>query len=61
MSSELIILFFFWQAGDYVWLTYEEVYNIVINLGAAIRYVGVQPVSSVATWAASPVFRSILN
>nr|PNR52447.1 hypothetical protein PHYPA_008821 [Physcomitrium patens] len=32
------------SAGDYVWLTYEEVYNIVINLGAAIRYVGVQPI-----------------
>nr|XP_024379414.1 long chain acyl-CoA synthetase 4-like isoform X3 [Physcomitrium patens] len=41
------------SAGDYVWLTYEEVYNIVINLGAAIRYVGVQPKSKVGIYGAN--------
>lgn len=33
------------QAGEYVWLTYKEVYDNVIAIGAAIRHVGVQPVS----------------
>lgn len=33
------------QASKYVWLTYQEVYNNVIQIGAALRAVGVQPVS----------------
>lgn len=38
----------FWceiQAGDYVWQTYEQVYQKVIQIGAAIRAFGVKPVS----------------
>jgi hypothetical protein len=33
------------QAGDYVWQTYEQVYQKVIQIGAAIRGFGVKPVS----------------
>jgi long-chain acyl-CoA synthetase len=33
------------QAGDYVWQTYEQVYQKVIKIGAAIRSFGVKPVS----------------
>ena len=33
------------QAGKYDWLSYQEVYDRVIKVGAAIRAVGVQPVS----------------
>lgn len=29
------------QAGEYVWLTYKEAYDIVIELGASIRCRGV--------------------
>uniref|UniRef100_A0A0D3HN20 Long-chain-fatty-acid--CoA ligase n=1 Tax=Oryza barthii TaxID=65489 RepID=A0A0D3HN20_9ORYZ len=31
------------KAGDYVWLTYEEVYQKVIKIGSAIRSLGVKP------------------
>lgn len=31
------------KAGDYVWQTYEEVYQKVIKIGAAIRSFGVKP------------------
>lgn len=33
------------QAGEYVWLTYKEVYDIVIKVGNAIRHCGVGEVS----------------
>lgn len=31
--------------GDYVWLTYKEVYNMVIKVGNAIRSCGIEQVS----------------
>lgn len=33
------------QAGNYVWLTYKEVYDIVIKVGASIRSCGISKVS----------------
>lgn len=35
------------QAGNYVWLTYKEVYDIVVKIGQSIRTSGVNPVSLV--------------
>lgn len=32
------------QAGAYEWQTYQQVYDTVIKLGAAMRHVGVNPV-----------------
>ena len=32
--------------GQYVWQTYEEVYNTAIKIGSSIRGRGVNPVSS---------------
>lgn len=34
----------FYQAGKYVWLTYKEVYETVVKVGASIRSCGVQKV-----------------
>jgi len=31
------------QAGEYTWMTYQEVYNIVIKVGSAIRSCGLGP------------------
>lgn len=33
------------QAGEYVWLTYKEVYDVVIKVGNSIRHCGVGLVS----------------
>jgi len=50
----------FLQAGEYAWLTYKEVYDIVIKLGNAIRHCGVGKVdfllvsdSLVSAWGVS--------
>ena len=37
------------QAGEYVWLTYKKVYDIVIKVGNAIRHCGVGEVSCLLT------------
>jgi long-chain acyl-CoA synthetase len=34
----------FYQADEYVWQTYEEVYQKVLKVGSAIRRFGVKPV-----------------
>lgn len=33
------------QAGKYVWLTYEQVYDLVLKVGNSIRVCGVAQVS----------------
>lgn len=37
-------LFFWIQWGPYVWKTYEDVYNEVLHVGAALRASGIEPV-----------------
>lgn len=32
------------QPGEYVWLTYEEVYDIVLKVGASVHSCGVEKV-----------------
>lgn len=47
ISILLTLLSFFpflMQPGEYVWLTYEEVYDIVLKVGASIRSCGVEKV-----------------
>lgn len=40
------------QAGKYNWMTYKEVYDLVIKVGASIRSCGVEQVMLPAsTWA----------
>lgn len=38
-------LLFIMKHGDYVWLTYKQVYDLVIKVGNAIRSCGVEQVS----------------
>lgn len=38
---------FYFQPGKYVWMSYKEVYDIVIKVGNSIRSCGVDKVSSV--------------
>lgn len=33
------------QAGKYVWLSYQEVYDLVLKVGTAVRFSGVAKVS----------------
>ena len=33
------------QEGKYTWMTYQEVYNVVLKIGSAIRSCGLGPVS----------------
>lgn len=33
------------QAGKYVWLSYQEVYDLVLKVGTAVRFTGVAKVS----------------
>lgn len=42
---EISIIFVFLQAGKYIWLTYREVYDLVLKVGASIRVCGVKQVS----------------
>lgn len=39
-----MILFCWIQWGPYVWKTYQDVYNEVLQIGAALRASGIEPV-----------------